>query len=75
MERVISLKGLKFREYDIVWSVLEELIGAEVFETIVKGFRAIQEVPSTFKVSEETIEVENQSGKVYKFHRNGLCFS
>ena len=75
MERVISLKGLKFREYDIVWKVLEDLIGAEVFETIVKGFRTINEVPSVFTVSEDLIEIENQDGKVYKFHTNGLCFS
>ena len=75
MERVISLKGLKFREYDIVWKVLEDLICKEVFEVIIKGFRTINEVPSVFKVTEYSIEVENQNGKVYKFHTNGLCFS
>ena len=75
MERVISLKGLKFREYDIVWKVLEDLICKEVFEVIIKGVRTINEVPSVFKVTEYSIEVENQNGKVYKFHTNGLCFS
>ena len=74
MERVISLKGLKFREYDIVWKVLKDLIGAEVFETIIKGFRIINEIPSVFTISEDLIEVKNQDGKVYKFHKNGLCF-
>lgn len=75
MERVISLKGLKFREYDIVWLVLKELIGEEVFEVIVKGFRVVNEIPSIFTVSDDMIEIENQDGKVYKFHTNGLCFS
>lgn len=74
MERVISLKGLKFREYDLVWEIIEDTIGKDILQDIVKGFRLINEVPSVFIISPDMIEVENQDGKIYKFHRNGLCF-
>ena len=74
MERVLSLKGLKFREYDLVWEVIEDTIGKDILQDIVKGFRLINEVPSVFIISPDMIEVENQDGKIYKFHKNGLCF-